>query len=69
MTEGSTTYERDSPATFLLIIPGTTLIGVGIGLTLQNALPGGLIGFGVGFVLWGLLLELRLRRRHSSSRK
>jgi hypothetical protein len=52
-----------------LIIPGTTLIGVGIGLTLQNALPGGLIGFGVGFVLWGLLLELRLRRRHSSSRK
>ncbi|MDF9761376.1 hypothetical protein ABKP09_22595 [Peribacillus frigoritolerans] len=34
-----------------IIIYGCVIIGAGIGLTLDNALPGVLIGFGIGYLL------------------
>jgi hypothetical protein len=58
MAEGSP-KQRHGSAAFLLIIPGTTLIGVGIGLALQCVAPAGVTGLGVGSLLWGLLVEFR----------
>jgi len=51
--------QRQGSAAFLLIIPGTTVIGVGIGLALQSVVPAGVTGLGVGLLLWGLLIEFR----------
>jgi hypothetical protein len=64
MAERSTPDTQYRPATFLLIIPGATLIGVGIGLAIQNLVVGAVTGLGAGFLLWGVLVELRYRNRH-----
>jgi len=45
-------------ASFLLVIPGATIVGVGVGLLLANMLAYGTIGFGAGLLLWGLVVAL-----------
>ena len=45
-------------AAFLLVIPGCTAIGYGIGLLLQKPLPWGIIGGGAGLLVWGLVVAL-----------
>ncbi len=44
---------------FLLVIPGSALIGSGIGMLSGQLLPSSVIGFGAGCVLWGLVVALR----------
>lgn len=46
-------------AAFLLIIPGCTGIGAGVGLFLSSVLAGVVTGAGAGFLLWGLIVVLR----------
>jgi len=45
-------------AAFLLVIPGATLIGVGVGMLLANPRPWGAIGLGAGSLIWGLVVAL-----------
>jgi hypothetical protein len=51
---------RRGPATaaFLLVIPGSTLIGLGIGMLTSHMMPNAVIGFGAGMLLWGLIVAL-----------
>lgn len=42
-----------------LFIPGGLLLGLGIGLTMDNPGAGVLIGLGSGFILWALLTIIR----------
>ena len=53
-------WARRGPKTaaFLLVIPGTTLIGLGVGLLTGQLVPGLVIGFGAGLLLWGLIVVL-----------
>jgi len=44
---------------FLLVIPGATAMGAGVGLLTAALIPCALIGFGAGCVLWGLIAALR----------
>ena len=46
-------------AAFLLVIPGFTLMGIGIGLAQEAPAPWTLIGLGSGLAAWGLVLALR----------
>lgn len=50
-----------SMATFLLVIPGFALIGVGDGLALSAPVPWTLIGLGASLVTWGLVVALHRR--------
>jgi hypothetical protein len=43
---------------FLLVIPGCTAIGIGAGLLALNPMPYGVIGFGAGLLVWGLIVAL-----------
>ena len=43
---------------FLLIIPGSAIVGLGIGLLLNQVIPDTVIGAGAGLVLWGLIVAL-----------
>ena len=45
-------------AAFLLVIPGSTIIGLGIGLLTGHAIPSTIIGFGAGLLVWGLIVAL-----------
>jgi hypothetical protein len=45
-------------AAFLLVIPGCTAIGVGVGLFLSHVIAGTVTGVGAGFLLWGLIVAL-----------
>jgi len=45
-------------AAFLLVIPGSTLIGLGIGMLTSHIMPTAVIGFGAGMLLWGLIVAL-----------
>lgn len=56
--EPSDRRDRHHPA-FLLIIPGAVVAGFGIGLAHRDPAPWLLIGAGIGFVLWGLIVALR----------
>ena len=49
-----------APPSWLLLIPGCTLIGMSLGLFLGQPGFGMLGGLGVGFVWWGLILAGRL---------
>jgi hypothetical protein len=53
-------WMRQGPKTaaFLLVIPGCTAIGYGIGLLASKPLPWGIIGAGAGFLVWGLIVAL-----------
>ena len=53
-------YARQGPRTaaFLLVIPGSTLIGLGVGLLTTQMIPLALIGFGAGLLVWGLVVAL-----------
>lgn len=46
-------------AAFLLVIPGFTFIGIGVGLSLEAPAPWTLIGLGAGLAVWGLVVALR----------
>ena len=45
-------------AAFLLVIPGCGLIGLGVGLLINQMLAASVIGLGVGMVVWGLVVAL-----------
>jgi hypothetical protein len=45
-------------AAFLLVIPGSTIMGFGIGLLLGHAAATSVIGFGAGLFIWGLIVAL-----------
>jgi hypothetical protein len=45
-------------AAFLLVIPGATTIGYGIGLFVSKPMPSSVIGLGAGLLLWGLIVAL-----------
>jgi hypothetical protein len=53
-------WMRKGPKTaaFLLVIPGSTIIGYGVGLLLLNPFPCGVIGFGAGLLAWGFIVAL-----------
>lgn len=50
---------RNSSAAFLLVIPGATLLGLGIGLMLGQPGFGLIAGIGAGLLLWGITVVLR----------
>ncbi len=54
-------WAKEGPRTacFLLIIPGITLMGVGIGMVLDRLLPYSLIGLGLSCTVWGLIVVFR----------
>ena len=45
-------------AAFLLVIPRSTIIGLGIGLLTSYTIPTTVIGFGAGLLLWGFIVAL-----------
>ena len=45
-------------AAFLLVIPGSTLIGLGIGMLTSHRMPNAVIGCCAGMLLWGLIVAL-----------
>ncbi|HUJ74259.1 MAG TPA: hypothetical protein VL359_05340 [bacterium] len=53
-------WKRRGPkvAAFLLVIPGCTLIGVGVGLLLAQTVGYTVIGLGAGLLVWGLIVAL-----------
>jgi len=53
-------WMRQGPKTaaFLLVVPGRAIMGTGIGLLASKSLPGGVIGLGAGFLIWGLIVAL-----------
>ncbi len=57
--ESPATKNYGLPPAFLLIIPGCTAIGAGVGLFLSNLVAGGVTGVGLGFLLWGLIVVFR----------
>ncbi len=52
-------WMRQGPkaAAFLLVIPGCTIIGYGIGLLTTHSLPYSAIGLGAGLLIWGLIVS------------
>lgn len=48
-----------SRSAFLLIIPGALFTGLGIGLIFGQPGFGLITGFGIGLLLWGLILALK----------
>ena len=49
-------------AAILLVIPGFTLIGTGLGLALDAPAPWTTVGLGAGLAVWGLVVALRRPR-------
>ena len=45
-------------AAFLLVIPGSTVVGLGAGFLTNQVIPTSVIGFGVGLLVWGLIVAL-----------
>ncbi|HET7319776.1 MAG TPA: hypothetical protein VFK23_11615 [Nitrospirota bacterium] len=45
-------------AAFLLVIPGSTIMGFGFGLLSGHTTPSAIIGFGAGLLIWGLIVAL-----------
>lgn len=50
--------QGEKTAAFLLVIPGSTIIGLGIGLLASQVIPSAGIGFGAGLLIWGLIVAL-----------
>ena len=48
----------EKTAAFLLVIPGSTIIALGIGLLASQVIPSAAIGFGAGLLIWGLIVAL-----------
>jgi hypothetical protein len=46
-------------AAFLLVIPGLTLAGVGIGMVVGNVPGMTALGLGLGMAVWGFIVALR----------
>lgn len=46
-------------ASFLLVIPGVLLIGVGVGMAVNAVEAGATVGLGGGLAVWGLIVALR----------
>ncbi len=46
---------------FLLVIPGMSVFGAGIGLAIGQVLAGAVAGLGLGAVAWGVVVSV-LRR-------
>lgn len=55
----STKEHRSSTAAFLLVIPGATIVGLGVGLMFRQAGFGLITGIGGGLLLWGLIAAFR----------
>lgn len=55
----STLGQQQPREGWLLIVPGSSLIGVGIGLLVNRVFEGGMIGVGAGTLVWGLIVSLR----------
>lgn len=57
-------WMRQGPKTaaFLLVIPGCTTIGLGIGLLASAPVPYSVIGLGMGLLTWGLIVSLSKQR-------
>jgi uncharacterized membrane protein YedE/YeeE len=54
---------RGASAAWLLVIPGSTFVGTGIGLAFGAPGPGLTAGLGAGALLWGILVALGGARR------
>jgi hypothetical protein len=55
--------ERRAPrgartAAFLLVIPGSAIVGVGAGMLIGQILPISVLGLGAGMLFWGLIVAL-----------
>lgn len=51
--------QRSWREAWLLIAPGSALIGVGVGLLFDKLVEGSLVGVGLGTLVWGLIVALR----------
>ena len=51
-------HQGPKTAAFLLVIPGCTAIGYGMGLLSAHLVPDSVIGFGAGLLIWGLIVSL-----------
>jgi len=45
-------------AAFLLVIPGSTLLALGVGMLIGQTLPLSVAGLGAGLLIWGLIVAL-----------
>lgn len=54
-------HHRRGHVGWSLVIPGSTLLGMGIGLLLENPGVGLFLGLGAGMLYWGTLLTFRDR--------
>jgi hypothetical protein len=50
---------HNSNAAFLLVIPGAILLGLSIGLMLDQPGFGLIAGIGAGLLLWGIIVVLK----------
>jgi uncharacterized membrane protein YedE/YeeE len=55
--------ESRASAAWLLVIPGSTFVGTGVGLAFGAPGPGLTTGLGAGVLLWGILVALGGSRR------
>jgi len=46
-------------AAFLLVIPGSTIAALGVGILVGQTVPVAVVGLGAGMLLWGLIVALR----------
>lgn len=58
-TTSTNESQRSWREAWLLIAPGSALIGVGVGLLFDKLVEGGLVGVGLGTLVWGLIVALR----------
>jgi uncharacterized membrane protein YedE/YeeE len=49
---------RGPKAAFLLVIPGCTIMGLGIGLLQGQPVPLAVTALGAGLLIWGLIVAL-----------
>ena len=50
---------RAKTAAFLLVIPGSTIAALGVGILVGQTVPVAVVGLGAGMLLWGLIVALR----------
>lgn len=58
-TPSTNEHQQSWREAWLLIAPGSALVGLGVGLLFNKLVAGGLVGVGVGILLWGLVVALR----------
>lgn len=54
-------HHRGNHAGWLFVIPGSTLLGMGIGLLVGNPGFGLFAGIGAGMIYWGTIVTFRRR--------